>query len=97
MLLSQGPGKVEGATGQPFTGPSGDQQKMYLGYFGLRQDLFFITNLMKLWRPDNPTPTQNDIDLWSPMVHNEITQCNPRVIGAIGAIAARWLLVRCRR
>lgn len=100
MIVGEGPGEQEaegfwrGSTfvREPFVGASGAAQDRFLMMNGLHRHRCYITNLIKNWIPGNGNPTADDIAAAEPELLDEIGQCNPRFILAVGAYSTRWFL-----
>lgn len=92
LLIGEMPGETEAIEGRPFIGASGNLQKWHLSRLGINVDSFYLTNLCKQYKPGNPDPTKEQIEYWSPLLLNEIYQCNPKLIIAVGRFAVQWFL-----
>lgn len=98
MLVGEAPGVSEEMSGRPFQGKSGREMRRLLSQAHIEFDSCFITNLVKL-RPQtwsatgNNAPTAADIKRDEPELIEEIGRVRPEFIGAVGAVAARWLLL----
>ncbi len=92
MICGEGPGEVEARLGKPFVGRSGDEQNAYLSRHGLHSSHFYLTNVVKEYIPGNPDPTPAQIEQWTPVLEEEISRVQPKVILAVGRFAARWFI-----
>jgi uracil-DNA glycosylase family 4 len=92
LLCGEAPGKEEAARGVPFVGRSGQEQDAYLSRHGLSTRSWYRTNVVKLYVENNPDPTQALIDEWTSVLVQEVRECNPRLIVAVGRFAAQWWL-----
>lgn len=92
MIVGQSPGPQEIEAGLPFVGPSGDEQRWYLSRHGLREDDFYLTNVVKTYVKPKERPHPDEVARWTPYLVDEIAQVRPQLIIAVGAYAMRWLL-----
>jgi DNA polymerase len=58
----------------------------------LRRGDVYIANVVKCRPPGNRTPERDECDTCSPFLNRQIEAIAPRVIVALGAVAARTLL-----
>jgi len=92
MLVGEAPGKHEAKRKHPFVGPSGSEQdNYYLPRAGLSRSRFYVTNLNKCHPPKNEDPKEDALDMCMAWILHEIEVVKPRVIGAVGRLAARFL------
>jgi len=61
LLVGEGPGAREDATGRPFVGPAGQLLSELLGAIGWRRDDVFITNIVKCRPPANRDPEPAEV------------------------------------
>lgn len=92
MLIGEAPGREESRAGRPFVGRSGTEQAAYLKRCGVDPASVYMTNVVKRFIDGNPDPTPELIAEWTPALTAEIAQVRPKVIGAVGRFAMRWLL-----
>jgi len=92
LFVGEAPGAVEDETGIPFVGRAGKLLDKALHHIGLDRDSIFITNVLKCRPPGNRDPLPDEIALCEPYLHRQIELLHPRVIVALGRIAARTLL-----
>ncbi|MBQ2813662.1 MAG: uracil-DNA glycosylase [Akkermansia sp.] len=86
--------------GKPFQGAAGGKLDGMLKAMGLTREQVYITHLVK-FRPEQPRqtlntrpPTEKEIRFSAPVLDFEIGLVQPRVIVALGVIAARGILQR---
>jgi len=96
MLVGEAPGAEEYRYGKPFIGPSGIEQDWYLAAHDLSSRFWYKTNVSKTFIPGNPDPDEALISFWSPWLEDEIRECQPKLIIAVGKIAATWFLHKRR-
>jgi uracil-DNA glycosylase family protein len=104
MLVGEQPGDQEDLQGRPFVGPAGKLLDRALEQAGVDRDTVYVTNAVKhfKWEPRgkrrlHKTPAQREIDACRQWIEGEIRAVQPRVIGCLGATAARALLGRAFR
>ncbi len=92
MLIGEGPGAREDATGRPFVGPAGMLLDKMLAAIGLGREDVFITNIVKCRPPGNRDPERDEVTACWKFLEAQIQLLRPRVIVALGAPASRTLL-----
>lgn len=92
LFVGEAPGAVEDETGIPFVGRAGKLLDKALHHIGLDRSRIFITNVLKCRPPGNRDPLPDEIALCEPYLHRQIELLKPKVIVALGRIAARTLL-----
>ena len=91
-FVGEAPGETELRMGYPFAGPSGREQENYLNAFGLSQRSFYRSNVVKQYKAGNPTPSEDDIARWGPILVEEIRAVQPKLIVAVGQVASRFFV-----
>jgi DNA polymerase len=93
VLLGEGPGGKEDATGRPFVGPAGRYLDKLLENQGLSRERLFITNCVKCRPPENRTPRRDELktctSLW---LERQLELISPKLIVLLGQVAARQML-----
>lgn len=92
FVVGERPGRVEAATGRPFSGPSGKLQETFLSQHGLSSHGWYVTNVCRSYHPDNADPTPADVAYWSDYLQCDIDELQPRFIIAAGRFAVAWFL-----
>jgi len=92
MFVGEGPGADEDAQGEPFVGRAGQLLNNMIKAMGLRRDDVYIANVVKCRPPGNRTPERDECDTCSPFLMRQIAVIKPKVIVALGAVAAKNLL-----
>lgn len=92
MFVGEGPGADEDAQGEPFVGRAGQLLNNMIGAMGLKREDVYIANVVKCRPPGNRTPEKDECDVCSPFLLRQIEVIQPRVIVALGAVAAKNLL-----
>src|SRR5947209_8355575 len=92
MFVGEGPGADEDAQGEPFVGRAGQLLNNMIKAMGLQREDVYIANIVKCRPPGNRTPERDECDTCSPFLMRQIAVIKPRVIVALGAVAAKNLL-----
>lgn len=92
MFVGEGPGADEDAQGEPFVGRAGQLLNNMIKAMGLRREDVYIANVVKCRPPGNRTPERDECDTCSPFLMRQISVIKPKVIVALGAVAAKNLL-----
>ncbi|HEX7285829.1 MAG TPA: uracil-DNA glycosylase [Candidatus Angelobacter sp.] len=92
MFVGEGPGADEDAQGEPFVGRAGQLLNNMIAAMGLRREDVYIANVVKCRPPGNRTPEKDECDTCSPFLMSQIAVIQPKVIVALGAVAAKNLL-----
>lgn len=93
LLIGEGPGAEEDASGQPFVGRSGQLLDRLLAEAGLdpAHDLY-IANIVKCRPPQNRRPTAQEMAACRPWLDRQIALIDPPLILLAGATAMQGLL-----
>lgn len=92
MFVGEGPGADEDAQGEPFVGRAGQLLNNMIAAMGIRRQDVYIANIVKCRPPGNRTPEKDECDTCSPFLLRQIAVIQPKVIVALGAVAAKNLL-----
>ena len=92
MFVGEGPGADEDAQGEPFVGRAGQLLNNMISAMGLKREDVYIANVVKCRPPNNRTPEKDECDVCSPFLLRQIEVIKPKVIVALGAVAAKNLL-----
>ncbi|MEJ2719720.1 MAG: uracil-DNA glycosylase [bacterium] len=92
MFIGEGPGRDEDLKGEPFVGRSGQLLTKILAAIDLRRKDVYITNIVKCRPPDNRDPLEEEVRCCEPYLVEQIELIQPRLICALGRVAAQWLL-----
>jgi len=92
MFVGEGPGADEDAQGEPFVGRSGQLLNNMIKAMGLRREDIYIANVVKCRPPSNRAPERDESETCSPFLMRQITVIKPKVVVALGAVAAKNLL-----
>lgn len=95
LFVGEAPGAVEDQTGRPFVGPAGQLLDRILNAaMGLRREEAYIANVNKCRPPGNRDPQPDEVAACLPYLTEQIRAIRPRVIVALGRVAAHNLLGR---
>lgn len=92
MFVGEGPGAEEDEQGLAFVGAAGQLLTKMIEAMGFTRDQVFIGNIVKCRPPNNRQPAPDEMQKCLPYLRAQIAILKPRVIVALGAIAARGLL-----
>jgi uracil-DNA glycosylase len=92
MFVGEGPGADEDAQGEPFVGRAGQLLNNMIKAMGLQREEVYIANVVKCRPPGNRTPERDECETCSPFLMRQIAVIKPKVIVALGAVAAKNLL-----
>ncbi|RMD68270.1 MAG: uracil-DNA glycosylase [Gammaproteobacteria bacterium] len=92
MIVGEAPGAEEDKKGEPFVGRAGKLLDKMLKAIGLAREAVYITNIVKCRPPNNRDPLPGEIAACKPYLERQIALLQPRIILAVGRIAAQSLL-----
>ncbi len=84
LLVGEGPGAREDATGRPFVGPAGQLLGELLGAIGWKRDDVFITNIVKCRPPGNRDPEPHEIGACAGYLERQESALDPAVVVTLG-------------
>jgi uracil-DNA glycosylase len=92
MFVGEGPGADEDMQGEPFVGRAGQLLNNMIKAMGIRREDVYIANVVKCRPPGNRTPERDECETCSPFLMRQIAVIKPKVVVALGAVAAKNLL-----
>ena len=92
MFIGEAPGADEDMQGEPFVGRAGQLLNNMIKAMGLEREQIYIANIIKCRPPNNRTPERDECETCSPFLMRQIAAIKPKVIVALGAVAAKTLL-----
>ncbi|MCU1286657.1 MAG: phage polymerase-related protein [Acidobacteriales bacterium] len=92
MFVGEGPGADEDEQGLPFVGRGGQLLNNMINAMGIKREDVYIANVVKCRPPGNRTPERDECDTCSPFLMQQIEVVKPKIIVALGAVAAKNLL-----
>ena len=95
LFVGEGPGAEEDAKGEPFVGQAGKLLDNMLGAIKLKRGHnVYIANTVKCRPPGNRNPEPGEAAQCEPYLHRQIALIKPKLIVALGKVAAVNLLKR---
>lgn len=92
MIIGEAPGVDEDKQGEPFVGKAGQLLNAMLKAIGFTRTDVYIANILKCRPPNNRDPKPEEAILCSSYLHRQIALVKPKLILALGRIAAQRLL-----
>jgi DNA polymerase len=92
MFVGEAPGADEDRQGEPFVGQAGQLLTKIIEAMKLTRDQVYIANVIKCRPPGNRTPQPIEIESCEPFLRRQVELIKPKVICALGAVAAQALL-----
>jgi DNA polymerase len=92
LVIGEAPGADEDRQGEPFVGRAGQLLNAMLHAIALPRSEVYIANILKCRPPGNRDPQPDEAASCTPYLTQQIALVKPRVILAVGRIAAQWLL-----
>jgi DNA polymerase len=93
LVIGEAPGAEEDRRGEPFVGAAGQLLDKMLQAIGLdRRSNVYIANVLKSRPPNNRDPRPEEVAACLPYLARQIALLRPRIMLAVGRIAAQNLL-----
>lgn len=92
LVIGEAPGADEDKQGEPFVGRAGQLLNSMLAALGLKREQVYIANILKCRPPNNRDPKPEEAELCRPFLERQIALIQPKLILAVGRIAAQNLL-----
>ena len=92
LIVGEAPGAEEDRKGEPFVGRAGQLLNSMLRAIGLAREQVYIANVLKCRPPGNRDPSASECASCLPYLERQIELLNPRIMLAVGRIAAQNLL-----
>ncbi len=92
VFVGEAPGADEDLQGRPFVGSAGQLLTRIIQAMGLKREDVYICNILKCRPPGNRNPMPDEIAACEPFLVEQIQVINPKMICALGTVAARTLL-----
>ena len=92
MLIGEGPGAQEDATGRPFVGAAGQLLDKMLAAIGLAREQVYIANIVKCRPPQNRVPAPDEAQACLGHLRAQVALIRPQVIVCLGATSARYVI-----
>ena len=84
LLVGEGPGAREDATGRPFVGPAGQLLTELLRWIGWEREDVFITNIVKCRPPGNRDPEPDEAAACADYLERQERALDPAVVVTLG-------------
>lgn len=95
LFVGEGPGAEEDLRGEPFVGQAGKLLDAMLASIGLKRgEKVYIANVVKCRPPGNRNPEPDEAAACAPYLDRQIELISPKLIVALGKVAATRLLGR---
>ena len=95
LFVGEGPGADEDLQGEPFVGQAGKLLDNMLAAIQLKRGSnVYIANVVKCRPPGNRNPEAEEVLACEPFLHRQIDLIKPKLIVALGKVAAVNLLAR---
>lgn len=92
LIVGEAPGAEEDRRGEPFVGRAGKMLDAMLAAVGKTRDQVYIANVVKCRPPENRDPRPEEAASCAPYLDRQIELLAPKVILAVGRVAAQRLL-----
>ena len=92
LIVGEAPGAEEDRRGEPFVGRAGQLLNSMLRAIGLAREQVYIANVLKCRPPGNRDPSAAEAAECLPYLERQISLLKPKVMLAVGRIAAQNLL-----
>lgn len=92
MIIGEAPGFHEDKQGEPFVGRAGQLLTAMIKSIDLDRSQVYIANILKCRPPNNRDPQIEEVQTCTPFLDQQIALIKPRLLLAVGRIAAHYLL-----
>ena len=92
LVIGEAPGANEDKQGEPFVGRAGQLLNAMLHAIKLSRETVYIANILKCRPPNNRDPLPFEVACCTPYLKRQIELLKPKLIVAVGRIAAQFLL-----
>ena len=92
LIVGEAPGANEDKQAEPFVGRAGQLLNNMLQAIELQRQDIYIANILKCRPPNNRDPKIEEVALCTPFLERQINLLQPKIILALGRIAAHFLL-----
>lgn len=92
MIIGEAPGFNEDQQGEPFVGRAGQLLTAMIKAIGYQREEVYIANILKCRPPENRDPTAEEVATCTPFLNQQIAMIKPRLLLAVGRVAAHYLL-----
>jgi uracil-DNA glycosylase len=92
LIIGEAPGAEEDRQGEPFVGRAGKLLNNMLLAIGLKREEVYIANIVKCRPPNNREPVPVEAQTCAPYLARQVALIKPKIILALGRVAAQNLL-----
>lgn len=92
MFVGEAPGASEDKKGRPFCGRAGGVLDEMLEISGLNREDVFIGNILKCRPPDNRNPKDQEIEICTPYLDQQIECIKPAIICCLGNFSSQYVM-----
>lgn len=92
MIIGEAPGFHEDKQGEPFVGRAGQLLTLMIKTLGFAREDVYIANILKCRPPENRDPNAEEVQSCTAYLQQQIALIQPRLLLAVGRIAAHYLL-----
>lgn len=92
MIIGEAPGFHEDQQGEPFVGRAGQLLTTMIKTINLDRSQVYIANILKCRPPNNRDPQADEVKQCTRFLDQQIALIQPRLLLAVGRIAAHYLL-----
>ncbi len=95
LFVGEAPGRDEDLEGEPFVGQAGKLLDSMLAALNMKRgENVYIANMLRCRPPKNRDPQADEVSCCEPYLHRQIALIQPKLIVALGKVAAVNLLKR---
>ena len=91
VIVGESPGPPDVATGEPFSGPSGELLERMMAAIEVRLENCYRTNVVKFISQGDEI-TQAELQFFKPLLHREILSISPKIIILLGNTPSKAVL-----
>ncbi|KAF0190832.1 MAG: DNA polymerase bacteriophage-type [Gammaproteobacteria bacterium] len=92
LIVGEAPGADEDRQGEPFVGRAGQLLNAMIEAIGMKREQVYIANVLKCRPPGNRDPQPGEVAHCEPYLQRQVELIRPKIILALGRIAAQNLL-----
>lgn len=92
VFVGEAPGAEEDRLQQPFVGRSGQMLEKWIAACNVRENEYYICNVMKTRPPQNRDPSPAEVAACAPWLRKQLALLKPVVVVAVGRFAMNYFL-----
>lgn len=97
MFIGEGPGEQEDKEGLPFVGRAGKLLDLLLSAMMIREEDYYICNIVKCRPPGNRVPLDEEANRCIPFLRNQVALIKPKIVVCLGSTAMKYIVDRNAR